>query len=145
MSFAPISLVAANAYVLANHRHHKQTRGHKFSLGLFVGGVLRGVVIVGRPVARGLDDGVTLELLRVCTDGIDNGCSMLISQAKKAARALHYKKLITYILVEETGTSCVAAGMCKVADVRGRSWDCQSRPRTDSHPTTNKARYEINL
>ena len=141
----PISLASANAYVIANHRHHKRVRGHKFSLGLFVDDVLRGVVIVGRPVARCLDDGLTLELLRVCTDGIKNGCSILISQAKKAARALHYKKLLTYILAEESGVSCIAAGMSKVADVRGRSWDCASRPRSDKHPTTNKSRYEINL
>ena len=81
----PISLKEANAYVAENHRHHKPTRGHKFSVAVSDGQAIRGVAIVGRPVARNADDGMTLEVNRLCTDGARNACSMLYAAAWRAA------------------------------------------------------------
>ena len=94
----PVSLAEANAFVAQHHRHHKPVTGHKFSIGCTADGQLVGVAIVGRPVSRYLDDGQTLEVNRLCTDGTKNACSMLYAAAWRAARAIGYRKMITYIL-----------------------------------------------
>lgn len=99
--------------------------------------------MIGRPVARALDDGLTLEVNRVATDGAKNACSALYGAAWRAARALGYRRLVTYTLATEPGTSLDAAGWKVVGQVTGRSWSCPSRPRDDKHPTTNKVRWEV--
>lgn len=141
----PISLREANAFVEQTHRHHGSARGHKFSVAVEDElGQLRGVAIAGRPVARGLDDGRHLEVLRVATDGTRNACSMLYGSVKRAAVAMGYRPcdVLTYTLAEEPGSSLRAAGWIPVARVSGRSWDAPSRPRTDSHPTVDKVRWQ---
>lgn len=90
MDLCPISLDEANAFIEANHRHHGRVVGHKFSIGLARDDAIVGVCIVGRPVARGYDDGLTLEVTRLCTDGTDNACSKLYGAAWRAAKALGY-------------------------------------------------------
>ena len=143
LRLAPITLRAANDYVNAHHRHHGPARGHKFSVAVVDDNDdIRGVVIVGRPVARNLDDGYTAEVTRLCTDGAPNACSMLYGAAWRAARAMGYRRIGTYILADEDGTSLRAAGWRLVGEVRGRSWDTPARPRTDKHPTTDKTRWE---
>ena len=110
LTLTPINLKTANAFVQQYHRHHKPTRGHKFSIGVSEDGTLVGVAICGRPVARRLDDGYTLEVNRLCTDGTPNACSILYAAAYRAARAMGYNKVITYILDTENGSSLKAAG-----------------------------------
>ena len=88
LTLTPINLKTANAFVQQHHRHHKPTRGHKFSIGVSDNGALVGVAICGRPVARRLDDGYTLEVNRLCTDGTPNACSILYAAAYRAARAM---------------------------------------------------------
>ena len=97
LTLTPINLKTANAFVQQYHRHHKPTRGHKFSIGVSEDGALVGVAICGRPVARRLDDGYTLEVNRLCTDGTPNACSILYAAAYRAARAMGYNKVITYM------------------------------------------------
>lgn len=101
LTLTPINLKTANAFVQQYHRHHKPTRGHKFSIGVSENGALVGVAICGRPVARRLDDGYTLEVNRLCTNGTPNACSILYAAAYRAARAMGYNKVITYILDTE--------------------------------------------
>lgn len=90
LEIVPMTLREANAFVEQNHRHHGATVGHKFSIGLSDGEKIVGVAIVGRPVSRHLDDGWTLEVNRLCTDGTRNACSMLYAAAWRAARAMGY-------------------------------------------------------
>lgn len=139
----PMELKDANAYIAAHHRHHGPVVGHKFSLGV-VGDdqQLHGVTTVGRPVARPLQDGWTLEVNRVATDGTPNACSCLYGAAWRAARALGYRRLVTYTLETEPGTSLRAAGWREVGRVAGRSWSVPSRPRVDKHPLLPKVRWE---
>lgn len=125
----PVTLADANAFVASHHRHHKPVQGHKFSLGAAVGDDLHGVAIVGRPVNRHRDDGWTLEVTRLCSDGRRDVCSFLYSHAWRAARALGYLRIGTYIRADEDGTSLLAAGWRMVARVSGREWDTPSRPR----------------
>lgn len=106
----PLGLREARAYVAKHHRHNEPPRGHKFSIGLARGGLLVGVVIVGRPVARALDDGRTAEIHRVTTEGDANACSRLYGAACRAAAAMGYRRAVTYSLASEPGTSLRAAG-----------------------------------
>ena len=101
-----------------------------------------GVVMVGRPVARHLDNGWTAEVTRCCTDGTKNAASLLYAAAWRAARAMGYKRLISYILAEETGTSLRAAGWKIIGMTKGGSWNCKGRPRIDTHPLGQKLLWE---
>lgn len=138
----PITLEEANAFVEQHHRHHKPVRGHKFSIAVTDGNAVRGVAIIGRPVARLMDDGATLEVNRVCTDGAANACSMLYGAAWRAAKAMGYARLITYTMPEEGGTSLRAAGWRLIGEAGGGRWNRAVRPRVDTHPLQKKLRWE---
>jgi len=142
LKIVPVTFKQACEFITEYHRHHIAPQGWKFGAGASVDGKLVGVVMVGRPVARGSDDGQTLEVIRLCTDGTPHACSLLYAAAWRAAKALGYTKIITYILASETGASLRGAGWTEVAKVRGRSWTCPSRPREDKHPTVDKVRWE---
>lgn len=141
LELCPMTLKEANAYVEQHHRHHKPVTGHKFSIGCSDGEKIVGVAIVGRPVSRHLDDGWTLEVNRLCTDGTHNACSFLYGRTARVARELGYRKIITYILDVEDGVSLKAAGWRKEADTKGGTWDCPSRPRNTTAPTNKKQRW----
>lgn len=137
-----ISLDEANEFVSQHHRHHQPVRGHLFSIGAVHDDKIVGVVIVGRPVARMRDDGITAEVTRLCTDGTRNACSFLYGRAARAAFALGYKRIGTYILANEPGTSCIAAGWRLIGEAGGGSWSRKQRPRVDTHPTQRKLLFE---
>lgn len=144
LQIVPCELSDANAFVAKHHRHHGRVVGHRFSIGITDdSNELRGVAIVGRPVARRLDDGWTLEVTRLATDGCKDACSALYAAAWRAARAMGYRKLVTYILSSEPGTSLKAAGWKLVGSTPGRSWSVPSRPRIDKHPLQSKLRWEM--
>jgi len=132
-------------FVATFHRHHKPTQGDKYRLGAEHNGKLVGIVQVGRPVNRTLDDGKTLEVTRLCTDGTKNTCSFLYSSAARIARELGYKKIITYILDSECGNSLRAAGWTKEAYIRGHTWNQPGRPRKNTAPICDKQRWSKNL
>lgn len=138
----PIPLDEANAFVSEHHRHHKPVVGHKFSIGAAENNKVVGVVIVGRPVARRRDDGMTLEVTRLCTDGTKNVCSFLYGAAARAAFALGFKRIGTYTLPEEGGTSLRASGWKLIGERGGGSWSVPSRPRVDKHPLQIKFLWE---
>jgi hypothetical protein len=122
----PITLRAANAFVEKYHRHHKAARGHKFSVAVAEAetDVIMGVAIAGRPVARALDDNFTIEIVRVCVlDDAYNACSMLYGACRKAARAMGYRRVVTYTQQDESGASLRAAGFRLAAERPARgSW-----------------------
>lgn len=132
LEVTPITLAEANAFVSLHHRHHKPVPGSKFCIAVSDGDTVRGVAIVGRPVARLSDNGWTLEVNRCCTDGVKNGCSMLYGAAWRAAKALGYRRLITYTLPEEGGASLRASGWRCVGERGGGNWNVPSRPRIDT-------------
>ena len=143
LTVVPLPLSEANEFVRQHHRHHRPVVGHKFSLGVAdESGSVRGVAIVGRPVGRFLDDGWTLEVNRVATDGCPNACSALYGAAWRAAKALGYRRLITYTLNTEPGTSLRAAGWKVIGERGGGSWSRDGRPRVDLHPLQGKLLWE---
>lgn len=131
MKITPIDLREANAFVQAHHRHHKPVAGCKFCIAVSDEKVV-GVVIVGRPVSRHLDDGWTLEVNRCCTDGTKNACSMLYAAAWKAAKSMGYTRLITYTIPDEGGASLRGVGWKLVGLRGGGNWNVNSRPRIDT-------------
>lgn len=138
----PLELKQANAFVDMLHRHHDPVFRDKFRVGAMLDGKLVGVVQIGRPVSRMLDDGKTVEVTRLCSDGTENVCSFLYGKAAKIAREMGFSKIITYILQTEPGTSLRAAGWTLEAEnCGGGSWDKPSRRRTTTAPVTPKQRW----
>ena len=130
MVAVPIELKDAQNYINKFHRHHQAAHRDKFRIAAMEDGEIIGVVQVGRPVSRVLDDGHTLEVLRLCTIGEKNVCSFLYSRAARIAKEMGYTKIITYILESEPGTSLRASGWKLEADgVGGSDWNVPSRPR----------------
>ena len=144
LEIVPITFKEANEYVKQYHRHHKPVVGCKFCLACSDDCGIVGVAIVGRPVARSLDDGRTLEVNRCCTNGTKNACSILYAAAWRAARSLGYLRVITYILASETGSSLRASGYREVGSVKGREWTCKSRLRKEAgvFQREDKLRFE---
>lgn len=133
LRLVPVDWQTARGFCLSWHRHHKPPPGHKFCVGVATNNdVLVGVAIVGRPVAKAYDDGLTLEVNRTITDGHKNVNSMLYGATARAAFALGYRRLITYTQDGESGSSLTAAGWRVVAHRPPRSgWTTPSRPRDD--------------
>lgn len=142
MELRPVTRDEAHAYIRQHHRHHGAPVGELWRHAVHDdAGVIVGVATVGRPLARALDDGLTVEVTRLCTTGAPNACSMLYGAARRAADAKGYRRGLTYILASEDGASVRAAGYRQLWTVKGRSWSCPSRPRTDKHPTEDKVAY----
>jgi hypothetical protein len=133
LRIVPTTLEEANGFVQKHHRHHKPVPGTKFALAVADGDdKVVGVALVGRPVARMLDNGWTLEVNRVCTDGTRNACSKLYAAAWRVASELGYKRLITYTLPEEGGASLRGAGWKLIGERGGGNWNVPSRPRINT-------------
>lgn len=122
----PVTFREACAFVAARHRHNNPPRGHKFSIGAAKEGgeynpvELVGVAMVGRPIARAFDDGLTAEVIRTCTDGTRNVNSLLYGACRAASFAMGYRRVITYTQADESGASLRAAGFVRVGDRRPR-------------------------
>ena len=137
----PISLKTANEYVTAYHRHHKAVRGCKFCIALTnENNEIVGVAICGRPVSRHLDDGKTLEINRLCTNGYRNACSKLYGACARTAKEMGYKKIITYILESENGASLKASNFVCEGTAGGKIW-MGKRHRDNGVPQELKTRW----
>lgn len=142
LRLVPISIRDANYLVKTLHRHHKPVVGAKFAIAAAEGDKVVGAALVGRPVSIALDNGWTLEVNRLVTDGTRNACSFLYAAAWRVTRALGYKKLITYILSSESGVSLRASGWTCLGECGGGTWNRRDRPRVDKHPLQKKIRWE---
>lgn len=142
MELRPCTLQEANDFVSALHRHHQPVRGHKFSLAAWKDGAMVGVAIIGRPVSRIRQDGVTLEVTRLCTNGQRNACSFLYAASARAAFALGYQRIGTYALPDEGGASLRGTGWKLIGKRGGGTWNTPSRPRADKAPTSSKHLWE---
>ncbi len=140
LEIVPITLRTANAFVTDYHRHHPAVVGCKFAIGCEDNGKLCGVAICGRPVSRYLDDGITLEINRLCTDGTRNACSKLYGASVRIAKAMGYKKVITYILESESGSSLKASNFVCEGKAGGTHWTGK-RDKGQDIPNQMKQRW----
>lgn len=134
----PIELKKANEFVDKLHRHHNAVYRDKFRLAAYDGTNIVGVVQCARPVSRVLDDGKTIEVVRLCTDGTKNVCSFLYGKAARIAKEMGYSKIITYIMDSECGISLKASGWHLDHLTKGHNWSCPSRPRDTKAPSCDK-------
>ena len=140
----PISLKTCAEFVRLHHRHNEPPKGWKFGIGLRSGGQLVGVVACGRPIARKLDDGYCAEITRCCVlENQPNANSKLYAAALRAARAMGYRRAVTYTLPEESGASLKAVGFKFDGQTEYRPWDTASRPRVlpEKYPAGSKCRW----
>ena len=144
MEAVPLHLKEANEFVAKYHRHNNPTVGGKFALGAARDGKLVGVAVAGRPVCRRLDDGKTLEVRRVCTDGSANACSFLYSLCARIARLLGYERVVTYTLASEGGGSLRAVGARPTGPLESHEWGNPNRPRK-SQDVYHEPKYRWDL
>lgn len=144
MEIRPITLKEASNFINSYHRHHKATVGHKFSVGLYEGDKLIGCAVCGRPVSRFLDDGLTCEINRLCTDGTRNACSMLYGACCRIAKEMGYRKIITYILKSEDGASLKASNFICDGEAGGTHWTGE-RNKGQNIPNEMKTRWHKDL
>lgn len=157
LEIIPITQEEANLFVAKHHRHHRPVVGSIFQvacatvydacdietrLEIKIYEII-GVVIVGRPVSKEVDNTWTAEVSRLCTDGTKNACSMLYAAAWRIAKTMGYRGMTTYILKSETGISLRAAGWNFMYETKGGTWNSPSRPRVDKHPTGPKVLWAI--
>ena len=142
MKIVPLELRDLNALVSGLHRHHKPVQGHRFSIGVEHGGKVVGAASVGRPTARLTDQRTVLEVTRLVTDGTKNACSALYAAAARIGKELGYKRIQTFILDSETGTSLKAAGWKFEQESGGGDWTRESKPnRRQDQPQCRKQRW----
>jgi hypothetical protein len=144
----PVELREANEFIAVMHRHHQPVVGHRFSLGCVDdSGLLRGVCVVGRPVARlaGHPRDVA-EVTRLATDGTYNACSILYASAARACRAMGFRRIQTYTLPSEGGASLRASGWQDEGDAGGGQWKhTDGKPRRTDQPIGVKTRWALNF
>lgn len=140
MEIRPISFKDASEFISCHHRHLKATVGCKFCIGLYRDRMLIGCAVCGRPVSRYLDDGLTCEINRLCTDGTYNACSMLYAACCRTAKGMGYTKMITYTLNSEPGTSLKASGFVCEGEAGGKCWTGK-RNRGQEIPAEMKTRW----
>ncbi len=132
LRLVPVAFAQAREFVDDWHRHHRPPQGHKFSLGIADGDELVGVAVVGRPFARMLGDGHTLEVTRVAVaNHAPNGCSMLYAAAWRAAKALGYCRLVTYTHGESGDALRAASGRVVAARPSTPGWSRPARPHAN--------------
>lgn len=146
MRLVPMTVTDARAFVRTFHRHNRPPLSGLFAVGIEHAATIVGCAIVGRPIARGLDDGSTCEVTRTCTspDAPKGAVSMLYGACRRAAGALGYRRCLTYTLESESGASLRGAGWAQTAFLEARGgWDCPARRRgTGTVDRTAKVRWE---
>ena len=149
LEIRPCDYITARDFVKEHHRHNRPPAGHKFSIACYEisseGERLCGVAMVGRPIGRYLDDGMTLEINRCCTDGTKNACSMLYGAATRAAKALGYKRIYTYTRESEPGTSLKASNWVRDGEAGGTHWTGKRYEQTEMILDEMKVRWHIDL
>lgn len=125
----PITIKAARRFNYAHHRHNKLATGGLFAVGVADDdGNLVGIGIAGIPKAINAMDGTTIEVSRCCTTGQRNAASMVYGALVRAARALGYKRVITYTRAAEDGASLKASNWVPDVASEGGSWLRSGRP-----------------
>ena len=140
MNIRPITFRQASDFINKYHRHHKATVGHTFSIGLCDAAQLVGCAVCGSPVSSHLDDGVTCEINRLCTDGTKNACSKLYGACCRIAKEMGYERIITYILESENGASLKASNFVCDGVAGGTHWTGE-RNKGQNIPNEMKTRW----
>ena len=145
LKIKPTTLKFAQDYIKKYHRHNIPPVGCKFAICICDSDRVCGVAVCGRPVSRFLDDGETLEIYRCCTDGTKNACSCLYGACRRIAKSMGYKKVITYTLQSESGTSLKASNFINDGIAGGKEWTGTRKKDYYISPKEKKIRWHIDL
>jgi hypothetical protein len=129
LELRPIGTREASAVVKRLHRHLPRVVGGLFAVSVFDNDELVGVGVASRPKARFLQDGFTVEISRVATDGHRNACSKIYGALCRACAAIGVRRVVTFTRTDEPGTSLRAAGFTEAGLTREQSWDRPQRHR----------------
>jgi hypothetical protein len=144
MKALPLTFRKANLLIALWHRHHKPVQGYRFAIACTVDDKVVGCAMVGRPVSRELDPEKVAEVTRLVTDGTKNACSFLYASCARAAQAMGFEKIQTYILEDEPGVTLKAAGWTFEGMTAGGDWNNSKqyagKRRTDQ-PQGRKQRW----
>lgn len=146
LNLSPITIGDARKYVEREHSHHHAPLSALCAVSVVDGGgLIVCVSMLGRPVSRELQAQGCVEVHRVASDGTaPHAASMAIGAIARAAIALGWRRLVSYTLLGEAGTSYRAAGWCPVSVSRdGREWSCVSRERGAVGQPGAKVRWEV--
>lgn len=144
LEIRPITYQQASQFIIQYHRHHGPPQGCKFCVGAFEGGKMVACAVCGRPVSRMLDNGRTCEITRLCSDGTPNACSFLYVACCRIAKAMGYKRIITYTLASENGASLRASNFLYDGIAGGVKWT-GIRDRGQKIPAEMKNRWVKDL
>jgi hypothetical protein len=144
LQIKPITYRQACDFISLYHRHHGPPQGCKFCVGAFVNEAMVGCAVCGRPVSRALDHGEICEITRLCTDGTPNACSFLYGACCRIAKAMGYKRIITYTLLSESGASLKASNFVCEGIAGGMKWT-GVRDRGQHFPAEMKQRWARQL
>jgi len=136
-----LTLRQANALVAEKHRHHKPVHAHRFSIGVELEGRIVGAAITGRPVARLTPQYSIAEVTRMVADGTPHVCSMLYAASARAAQAMGYEEIQTFILASESGISLRAAGWARDENRRHKGGKWTTRTGRDGVDLGPKQRW----
>lgn len=140
----PTTIKAAEAIVLRWHRHLKRRPKHLWAVAIEdEHGTLRGVAIVGLPIAAAMNDGRTCEVHRCATDGTRNACSKLYSLCRRVAQTMGYRRCLTKTLEEESGSSLRALGLEPLGLTKAEGWSRPSREREEPEQGGRKWRWDL--
>lgn len=143
-----LPLREACGFIARHHRHHVPPQGGIVALGLWEDEKLVGIGILGRPLARAAQMNGDAELIRLCVlPDVAHAASALQARMKRVAQSLGFRRMLTYTLADEAGTSMRAAGMQRDIDLtRGGEWTTPTRKRLAAiHPTARKIRWWTEL
>lgn len=150
IAVVPVTVPVANRYIVSLHRHHAPLPGGFawFCIAAVAAGYCRGVAICGRPTNRNNDNGQTVELLRLASDGTPNVASALLGACARTAKAMGAARIITYTLEPESGSSLRGAGWAREADGIRTFWQTghtRSRAVQREHMQVCKVRWALNF
>lgn len=137
----------AKAFIALHHRHNRKYVGDKFRVGAAWGDEIVGVAVAGKPTSRIIQqrEPQTVELIRLCVrrGAPRNTLRTLHAAILRAAWALGYTRVISYTLKSESGNSMRDAGYRVIGEIKGRSWNCRSRPRIDGHAIEERLIWDV--
>ena len=138
----PIGVAAARLHIETHHSHHHAPCGGLLAAAVADGDRVCCVALLGRPVARMLDQrGNVAEVTRVATDRTRGAALLCLRALTSAAMRLGWERLVSYTLLGESGGLYRQAGW-RITDLVEPSQGWHSRAGRTISQGGGKVRWE---
>lgn len=119
----PVGLDDANLFITEHHRYLGRLHRCRFGLQAFHRGQVVGVILTTPPTNNKVDDGVTLEIARLCTHLAPyQTASALVSRVCRIAKLMGFERVITYVDAEQAGISYTSVNFKRGQAFLRRPW-----------------------